>query len=101
VRAAAEPFEHVGTFTVLNGAEGVTGALAAIIKQAGLLAGMARETLVPAALPQNGHRDGGDRDAVVPGTVTGVPRRRRTRPAGDGADATRDAAGDDADRASR
>jgi uncharacterized membrane protein YqiK len=52
VRAAASPFEHVGTFTVLNGAEGVTGALAQIIQQAGALAGMARETLMPAALPR-------------------------------------------------
>src|SRR5213079_577939 len=48
VQAAASPFEHVGTFTVLNGAEGVTGALAQIIQQAGALAGMARETLMPA-----------------------------------------------------
>ena len=47
VQAAASPFEHVGSFTVLNGAEGVTGALAQIIQQAGTLAGMARETLVP------------------------------------------------------
>ena len=49
VQAAASPFEHVGQFTVLNGAEGVTGALAQIIQQAGALAGMARETLMPIA----------------------------------------------------
>jgi flotillin len=50
VQAAASPFEHVGTFTVLNGAEGVTGALAQIIQQAGTLTTMARETLMPKAL---------------------------------------------------
>jgi len=43
---AASPFEHVGSFTVLNGAEGVTGALAQIIQQAGALSNMARETLM-------------------------------------------------------
>jgi flotillin len=47
VTAAASPFEHVGSFTVLNGAEGVTGALAQIIQQAGALSGMAREALMP------------------------------------------------------
>jgi uncharacterized membrane protein YqiK len=46
VQAAASPFEHVGSFTVLNGAEGVTGALAQIIQQAGALSSMARETLM-------------------------------------------------------
>jgi uncharacterized membrane protein YqiK len=46
VQAAASPFEHVGSFTVLNGAEGVTGALAQIIQQAGALSNMARETLM-------------------------------------------------------
>src|SRR5262249_57018802 len=46
VQAAASPFEHVGSFTVLNGAEGVTGALAQIIQQAGALSTMARETLM-------------------------------------------------------
>ena len=48
VRAAASPFEHVGQFTVLNGAQGVTGALAEIIQQAGALTGLARESLMPA-----------------------------------------------------
>ena len=47
VQAAASPFEHVGSFTVLNGAEGVTGALAQIIQQAGALSGIAREALMP------------------------------------------------------
>ena len=54
VEAAASPFEHVGNFTVLNGAEGVTGALAQIIQQAGTLAGMARETLMPKPITTNG-----------------------------------------------
>jgi flotillin len=56
VRAAASPFEHIGNFTVLNGAAGVTGALAEIIQQAGSLAGMARRAFVPAALG-NGHAE--------------------------------------------
>jgi flotillin len=47
VRAAASPFEHVGQFTVLNGAQGVTSALAEVIQQAGSLAGIARNTLTP------------------------------------------------------
>jgi uncharacterized membrane protein YqiK len=47
VRAAASPFEHVGQFTVLNGAHGVTEALAEIIQQAGALTNMARQTLLP------------------------------------------------------
>ena len=48
VAAAAAPFEHIGQFTVLNGAQGVTSALAEIIQQAGALTGMARESLLPA-----------------------------------------------------
>ncbi|MFE3193617.1 flotillin family protein [Nocardia sp. NPDC059240] len=48
VAAAAKPFEHVGQFTVLNGAQGVTSALAEIIQQAGTLTSMARESLLPA-----------------------------------------------------
>ncbi|MFN2464409.1 MAG: flotillin family protein [Candidatus Dormibacteria bacterium] len=58
VAAAAAPFEHIGQFTVLNGAQGVTGAIAEIIQQAGALTGMARESLLPAVtgtrLGQNG-----------------------------------------------
>ncbi|HEY4227214.1 MAG TPA: SPFH domain-containing protein [Candidatus Limnocylindrales bacterium] len=53
VQAAASPFEHVGSFTVLNGAEGVTGALAQIIQQAGALTTMARESLMPAMAPRS------------------------------------------------
>jgi flotillin len=55
VAAAASPFEHVGTFTVLNGAQGVTGALAEIIQQAGALTGLARDSLMP-AVTTNGHK---------------------------------------------
>jgi flotillin len=47
VRAAASSFEHVGSFTVLNGAQGVTSALAEVIQQAGALAGVARNSLAP------------------------------------------------------
>ncbi len=54
VAAAAAPFEHVGQFTVLNGAQGVTGALAEIIQQAGALTSMARESLMPAVTARLG-----------------------------------------------
>jgi flotillin len=94
VAAAAAPFEHVGTFTVLNGAEGVTGALAQIIQQAGALAGMARETLMPAALPRNGRsataNGKGGREPVAASTPArdSAPKRR----SGGDASATGDAA---------
>ena len=61
VRAAASPFEHIGNFTVLNGAQGVTGALAEVIQQAGALSNIARHALSPLAArepdaaAQNGH----------------------------------------------
>jgi uncharacterized membrane protein YqiK len=57
VAAAASPFEHVGQFTVLNGAQGVTSALAEIIQQAGALTGLARESLLP-AIRANGTTNG-------------------------------------------
>ena len=47
VAAASRAFEHIGSFTVLNGAEGVTGALAQIIAQAGALTDLARNSLMP------------------------------------------------------
>src|SRR6202035_703437 len=53
VRAAASSFDHVGSFTVLNGAQGVTGAMAEVIQQAGVLAGLARTALMPDG-PANG-----------------------------------------------
>jgi uncharacterized membrane protein YqiK len=54
VRAAASSFEHVGTFTVLNGAAGVTEALAEMIQQAGVLANIARQTMAPMLGAQSG-----------------------------------------------
>jgi flotillin len=61
VRAAASSFEHVGNFTVLNGAQGVTSAMAEVIQQAGVLAGMARSALNPVEpdrISPNGHYAG-------------------------------------------
>jgi flotillin len=58
VRAAASPFEKVGQFTVLNGAEGVTEALATIIQQAGALTNMARQTLLPGSGSSRAAMDG-------------------------------------------
>jgi flotillin len=60
VRAAASPFEHVGQFTVLNGAQGVTSALAEIIQSAGALAAVARRTLAPALLAAGEQDNNGD-----------------------------------------
>ena len=70
VAAAASPFEHVGQFTVLNGAQGVTGALAEIIQQAGALTGLARQSLLPAVTAS---RSGGPPPAVP------EPNGRRAR----------------------
>jgi len=91
VAAAASPFEHVGSFTVLNGAEGVTGALAQIIQQAGTLSTMAREALMPKpaslnlrsdqngrAADTNGH-DGGKRAKVALAATT-QPNRQEKPP---------------------
>jgi flotillin len=82
VRAAASPFEHVGTFTVLNGAEGVTGALAEIIQQAGALTKMARETLMP-TIPGVASGNGRSADGATPGhkdiAATTAPVRERNR----------------------
>ena len=67
VAAAASPFEHVGQFTVLNGAQGVTQALAEIISQAGALTGMARESLLPAVSGNGFGRKGSpERTGSVP-----------------------------------
>jgi uncharacterized membrane protein YqiK len=80
VQAAASPFEHVGTFTVLNGAEGVTGALAQIIQQAGALSSMARETLMP-NVSQNGssNSNGAARSTgATPARPTRAASARRT-----------------------
>jgi hypothetical protein len=66
VQAAASPFEHVGSFTVLNGAEGVTGALAQIIQQAGALSNMARETLMAPSGLANGASNGKSPNGTAP-----------------------------------
>jgi uncharacterized membrane protein YqiK len=71
VAAAAAPFEHVGQFTVLNGAQGVTGAIAEIIQQAGALTGMARQSLLPAVTGGNGHASPPEN-----GSAEGRSRRR-------------------------
>ena len=73
VQAAASPFEHVGSFTVLNGAEGVTGALAQIIQQAGTLSGIAREALMPKPANLNGHNSTSNGN--------GVDAAKRAKPA--------------------
>src|SRR5439155_11627668 len=82
VRAAASPFEHVGQFTVLNGAQGVTGALAEVIQQAGALASMARDTLVPRIAGVNGragaHANGpAATNGAEAGPTPARPRRER------------------------
>jgi hypothetical protein len=64
----------VGTFTVLNGASGVTEALAEMIQQAGVLANVARQTMAPMIAAQNGEGSGSNSEhpgrqeqpAVVP-----------------------------------
>jgi uncharacterized membrane protein YqiK len=78
VQAAASPFEHVGNFTVLNGAEGVTGALAQIIQQAGALSNMARETLMtPSKSSVNGSANG-----KAPSANGATPTAKTVVPAG-------------------
>ena len=68
VRAAASSFEHVGSFTVLNGAQGVTSALAEVIQQAGALAGVARNSLSP--LMSNGKEQYGSSNGDSPAAPT-------------------------------
>jgi hypothetical protein len=86
VRAAASSFDHVGTFTVLNGAAGVTETLAEMIQQAGVLANMARQTMAPMLGMQNGEGSTQSSDhATRPGqpdeVPSGSPRRQgRVRP---------------------
>jgi uncharacterized membrane protein YqiK len=66
VRAAAEPFSHVGQFTVLNGAQGVTSALGDVIQQAGALVGIARRTITPMIEPLRGSDAGSNGSAAKP-----------------------------------
>jgi flotillin len=78
VKAAASSFDHVGSFTVLNGAEGVTGAMAQVIQQAGVLAGLARQALLPdgaaAVHSSNGHAT---KPAAEPSPANPARSRRR------------------------
>ena len=76
VRAAASPFEHVGQFTVLNGAQGVTSALAEVIQQAGALASVARNTLTKSLLAA-----GDQNDSAGDGSRSAAPKRAPTAPA--------------------
>jgi uncharacterized membrane protein YqiK len=74
VAAAAKPFEHIGQFTVLNGAQGVTGALAEIIQQAGALTGLARESLLPAVSARgNGNGNGNGGGPAAPAEESSKP----------------------------
>ena len=97
VRAAASSFDHVGSFTVLNGAQGVTGAMAEVIQQAGVLAGLARTALMPGGPAASGaspsEKPAGDGapqtgigapDSADEPRVPGRPRRpqRRSGPPG-------------------
>ena len=86
VRAAASSFDHISSFTVLNGAQGVTGALAEIIQQAGALSDMARSALSPLARngSSNGHAPAGasnghDEAKVVAAAAPAGGSRRRGR----------------------
>jgi flotillin len=85
VRAAAEPFAHVGQFTVLNGAQGVTSALGDVIQQAGALVGIARRTISPMIAPPHDHDDDGHdhgRDAAKPAAKP-VAKVSAAKPAAD------------------
>jgi uncharacterized membrane protein YqiK len=83
VRAAASSFEHVGTFTVLNGAAGVTETLAEMIQQAGVLANIARQTIAPMISAQSA--DGSTANAErpsrsgQPAATLAVSQRRQSR----------------------
>jgi len=77
VRAAAEPFAHVGQFTVLNGAQGVTSALSEVIQQAGALAMVARRTITPLLGGVDGASNGdgsGVKSGAAPAAAA-APRR--------------------------
>ncbi len=85
VAAAAAPFEHIGQFTVLNGAQGVTSALAEIIQQAGALTGLARQSLLPAitraaSLTPDAQNPQGSRNGAASENGDRNLRRRRQNP---------------------
>ena len=73
------PFEHVGQFTVLNGAQGVTGALAEIIQQAGALTGLARHSLLPAITQATAEAGSGNGSASRNGAEYGNGARNGRR----------------------
>jgi uncharacterized membrane protein YqiK len=84
VRAAAEPFSHIGQFTVLNGAQGVTNALSEVIQQAGALAMVARRTLTPLLSGPDGQTGGSAAEARPRPVATPQPSTaagRAVRPA--------------------
>ena len=82
VRAAAEPFAHVGQFTVLNGAQGVTQALSEVIQQAGALALVARRTITPLLAGPDGQPTPGNGGAAASKPVAQpAPARRAPAPA--------------------
>jgi uncharacterized membrane protein YqiK len=80
VRAAASPFEHVGQFTVLNGAQGVTSALGEVIQQAGALVSIARNTITPLLANTLAQPTGGNGAAPKP-VASSAPARRAAKPA--------------------
>jgi uncharacterized membrane protein YqiK len=86
VRAAASSFDHVGTFTVLNGAQGVTSAMAEMIQQAGSLASMARQTLTPLVLGNTDHSPADSNGAAASrvGTTNGAKTTNGAAPVGSG-----------------
>jgi uncharacterized membrane protein YqiK len=82
VRAAASPFEHVGQFTVLNGAQGVTSALGEVIQQAGALVSIARNTISPLLTGDGQVKSGnGSTPAPKPATAATPAARRAPAPA--------------------
>jgi flotillin len=92
VRAAASSFDNVDSFTVLNGAQGVTAAMAEVIQQAGSLAGIARRALAPQLTAMtgsngsNGTGNGTGHGAGPTGAATnGASGGRRARLRGEAA----------------
>jgi len=81
VRAAASPFEHVGQFTVLNGAQGVTSALGEVIQQAGALVSIARNTITPMLTNSLAKPTDGNGAAPKPVAAAPAPARRAVKPA--------------------
>ena len=68
VAAASNAFSNVGSFTVLNGTEGVTGAIGQIIQSAGALLPMARTALQGVQPATNGRGHAEEDSGVVVAT---------------------------------